>query len=860
MTAPSPSEQLAHLLHDVRHYLLTRLGRNVEDASNFELYSALAHSLREHVMRNWAASARATSRQGARVCNYLSMEYLPGRLTRQTMQALGADELLHTLCASLGRRLNDLLALEPDPGLGNGGLGRLASCILEGAATHHLPVRGYGLRYQYGIFEQEIWAGLQMERPDMWLSQEYPWEFRHDTRAVPVHFGGRAVPGKNAIEEPVDDLVDADEVRAVPYDMPIVGYPLDGVAFVNTLRLWSTKESPRNFQLQSYNAGQLDQAAENTLLTDVLYPNDIHETGKRIRLKQEFLLVSASLQDIFRSYFHSQNSIDRFADLVRIQINDTHPALAIAELVQLLTHSYAIPWVKALDICQEVCGYTNHTLLKEALEEWEVPRLRNLLPRQTAVIEHINLDLCTKVRHLLPNEEPTVRKVSILENNQCRMAHLAIAGSHRVNGVAPLHTELLQHQLFPDFQRIFPDRFCNITNGVSPRRWVLEANPGLAALLTRRLGTGWITDWSQVARLRQQADDLSLIQELQHVKLANKEHLAVWLMQNCPQRDLRGRQVTQGVSINPLALFDVQIKRMHEYKRQLMSALSLLVRVSRIREHPNAGWVPRVFIYGGKAAPGYRTAKSILQLIAAISDLTLRDPEITPHLQVLFLEGYDVSNAEQIIPAADLSEQIPCPGYEASGTGNMKFSMNGALTIASRDGANLDLEASIGAEHWPFAFGSTVEQVQMRREARFPELPSLLAAHPEIAAALHQLQGGSLARFEAEKIAFETLYTDLIEGSTNGTPDPYSILADLPDYLATQDRVDALYQNQKQWHRTALLNLAGTGPFSIDRTVADYSDKVWHLSPVAIQQETLDELDLRRPPEIRREPKPFGQA
>jgi starch phosphorylase len=838
---PTP-EQIAQVVHEVRHQLLTRMGRRIEEASNLELYLAIAYSLREQVMKNWTASTRATSLQKARVCNYLSMEYLPGTLSRGILISLGAEELLAAVATILGRRIGDLLALEPDPGLGNGGLGRLASCILEGAATHHLPVRGYGLRYQYGIFAQEVWSGIQTERPDMWLAQEYPWEFRHDSRAVPVRFGGKATSIKNAIGESVDDLTDFDEVRALPFDLPIVGYPLDGFPFVNTMRLWSTKDSPRNFQLQSYNAGLLDQAAENTLLTDVLYPNDVHETGRRIRLKQEFLLVSASLQDIFRSYFFTNSSIDQFADRVRIQINDTHPALAVAELVRLLTKSYSVAWTKALELCQEVCGYTNHTLLKEALEEWEIPRMRQLLPRQTAVIEHINLDLCTRVRRQYPDPEPIVRKVSIVENQQCRMANLAIVGSHRVNGVAPLHSELLKREQFPEFEQLFPDRFCNITNGVSPRKWVLEANPELANLLTQRLGPHWMTDWSMIARLKDQAGDLDLIQSLQHVKLRNKEKLAVWLMQHSPQRDLKGRSIAQGISINPLALFDVQIKRLHEYKRQLMSALALLVRIQAIKDNPNAGWVPRVFLYGGKAAPGYRAAKWILQLLGAISDATLRDPEVSPHLQVFFLEDYDVSLASLLIPAADLSEQIPCPGFEASGTGNMKFAMNGALTIGSRDGANLDLEASIGSADWPFGFGPTAQEVVARRPHAAEIATAILEKHPQTAQALRRLQDGSLARFEAEQIAFESLYASIIP-TNSGSSDFYGVLADLPDYLEAQARVDALYRTQKQWHRTALLNLAGTGPFSIDRTVRDYSEKVWHLAPVDVSPRILAELE-----------------
>jgi len=841
-----PPEHFQRLRARVCYQLLTRLGKHPDEASNAELFLAMSYAFREAIVLQWVASESAICLQRGPVVYYLSMEYLPGKTLRAGVEAFGRQDVLRALVKSFDRDYDELIRLDPEPGLGNGGLGRLASCMLEAAATQRVPMRGYGLRYQYGIFEQQVWGGLQVERPDMWLAKEFPWEFRRDGNAVYVHFGGRITSIQNAVGDPVDDLTDFASVRALPYDMPIIGYPsCEQGAFIATLRLWSTKESPRNFELQSYNSGRLDQAAENTVLTDVLYPADSHDAGRRTRLKQEFLLVSASLQDIFQQYFATHQGLAAFADSVRIQINDTHPSLVIAELVRMLTKSYSMPWAKAIETTMQVCSFTNHTIMREALEQWEVPWLRALLPRQTSVIERLNLEFLNAVRRDHPGDEDLVRRVSIVENNQVRMASLAIVGSHRINGVAPLHTNLIRQQLFADYDKLFPDRFCNITNGVSPRRWVLECNPALSELLNKQLGARWITNWSCVSELRQQSANLELLQQLSDIKRANKERLAFWMLQNVPYRDQKGRLQRVGLQVNPEAIFEVHAKRLHEYKRQLMSALGLLVRMIRIKRNPN-GWVPRVFIFAGKAAPGYRNAKAVLQLITALEDITQSDPLLREVMPVIFLENWDVTQAQQVIPAADLSVQIPCPGYEASGTGNMKFLMNGALTIGSIDGANIDIAESVGAEGWPFQFGASLEQIKARQQDGSYHPQQILDAHSDIAAAIELLRSGELARYESERAAFESLCWRLLEADGSPSPDPYHVLGDLPDYLDAQAKVEELYKCSSDWSRLSLLNIAGSGPFSIDRTIQDYNALVWGAKQVDISAEHLRFLRQQR--------------
>ncbi|MBA2728833.1 MAG: glycogen/starch/alpha-glucan family phosphorylase, partial [Parachlamydiaceae bacterium] len=528
----STEYQVEMLTAKTKHYLITNLGRIPDEANVDEIYWALSYALREEIMINWLACERTYQKNDARMLYYLSMEYLPGRILSNNITNLSASEIVNAVLQKLNRNMGEIIAREMDPGLGNGGLGRLASCFIDSLATQHYPARAYGLRYQYGIFEQQIWDGIQIEAPDGWLLSDNPWEYRRDLLKVNIKYCGRPVHATNIHGDEIMTLENAEEVSALPFDIPIIGYSQSSRFSVMTLRLWSTKESPRNFLLQSYNAGRLDQAAENTLLTDVLYPNDIHEVGKRIRLKQEFLLVSASLQDIIRHYMSAHDNFRAFADKVHIQINDTHPALVIPELIRILTKKHDIPWRTAVEITQAVTGYTNHTILSEALEEWDQSLLFYLLPRQYKVIERLNYDFCNTVRIKYPEDEEKIRRVSILEHGKVRMANLAIIGSHKVNGVAKLHTEILKNRVFKEFYSLSPDKFVNITNGVTQRRWLLHCNPDLAKFIIRHIGEGWIVDFSKINELNKYASDPECQKEFLAIKKKNKQRLIDYINLN----------------------------------------------------------------------------------------------------------------------------------------------------------------------------------------------------------------------------------------------------------------------------------------------------------------------------------------
>ncbi|MEI6531755.1 MAG: glycogen/starch/alpha-glucan phosphorylase [Chlamydiota bacterium] len=717
---------------------------------------------------------------------------------------LNALPLVQAVMKGLGRSLSQIMSYESDPALGNGGLGRLASCFLDSFATTDLPGMGYGLRYQYGIFEQEIWNGVQVEKPDCWLLYENPWEFRRDTAATHIHFGGR--PSEDHMH-----IYDNEEVRALPYDLPIIGFGNGNPFSVVTLRLWSTKESPRNFQLQRYNSGQLDQAVENTLLTDVLYPNDNHEVGKRIRLKQEYLLASASCQDILRSFREFHPDLSLFGDKVRIQVNDTHPALIVTELMWRLMKEGSFTFDDAWGTVNKIVSYTNHTVMKEALEEWNESRLKSLLPCHHALLEKINDRFCSSIRIQYPGDEEKVRRLSILEGGQVRMANLLIATSHHINGVAKLHTEILKKHLFRDFYELFPERFINITNGVTQRRWLLNCNPLLAEFISKRIGREWIIHFEKIEQMHSFADDPDSIREFLAIKKANKEALIALIK-------------TQSPLLDSSWLIDVQIKRFHEYKRQLMNILHVIILYLELKENPTSHPIKRAVLFAGKAAPGYVMAKHILRLICAVARKINKDPLTEGKLQVLFVENYNVSKAELIIPAADLSQQISTSGTEASGTGNMKLAMNGALTIGTPDGANIEMEEAITAEFWPFGFGATSEELNHMEYSPW----KILEEHPLIHSALQLLTNRTFAENTEEHEAFLAIYHSLIEGDN---PDHYFVLYDLPAYLSTQKKVEELYIQPEKWASTALHNLASMGPFSIDIAVRKYAKEIWGVEP-----------------------------
>lgn len=807
------------LAQKIKHLIITNSGSTADAATTEEFYQAFCATLREEMMINWTASLETIEQKKVRMAYFLCMEYLPGRLLGNNIANLGAADLVKAILAKLNRNFSDLSACETDPGLGHGGLGRLSSCFLDSIATLHYPVRAYGLRYQYGIFEQEIWDGLQVEKPDRWLLNENPWERRRDSHAVSIRFKGQSTPSQNTHGEPIELLENFEEVRAVPYDTPVIGYSASDYS-VLMLRLWSTKESPRNFQLQRYNAGFFEQAAENTSLTDLLYPNDNTELGKQIRLKQEFLLVSASLQDIIRHVLKVHGDMFAFADKVRIQINDTHPALVIAELVRILTKDFDFSWRQAWEICQTVCSYTSHSILPEALEEWNEKRMRELLPRQYRIIQRLNQELCDSTRSRFPEDEARIRRLSMIQDTQVRMAHLAIIGSHKVNGVAKLHTELLKTKVFPDFFELFPDRFLNITNGVTQRRWLLHANPLLASFITERIGSGWITDFMQIGKLAKFASDPQSQNAFLAIKKKNKEALETFLARENCIRDRSGKIIAHSASIGSSALFDVHTKRFHEYKRQLMNVLHLIMLYWELKENPEARKVRRFAIFSGKAAPNYVRAKQILDLTYAVCRTLCSDTAVSSRLSAVFIENYNVSKAERIIPAADLSEQISAAGWEASGTGNMKLAMNGALTIGTEDGANIEMREAVGEKWWPFAFGSTAKENQL------PYHPQeIYAKNRAIRRAVDSLKEGPFSDTAAESAAFAKIHKYLIKS------DPYRVLKDLPAYYEAQQKAEALFLQPHAWAETAIHNIAAMGSFSTDRSIRDYAEKVWELTP-----------------------------
>jgi glycogen phosphorylase len=823
------NEKADALIQKINHYTITHSGRTPDETSPEEFYIALCSALREEITQNWMATTQTFWKKKPRILYYLSMEFLPGRFTGNNITNIGATELVKLVLSKLNRSYFDLASCESDPGLGNGGLGRLASCLLDSLATLQYPARAYGLRYQYGVFEQEIWNGCQVERPDCWLLNAYPWEVLSDEYAVKVSFRGRPIEGQNIYGDKVYMLEDHEEVRALPYDIPSVGFSEDNDFAVLSCRLWSTKESPRNFQLQRFNEGFLDQAAENTSLTDVLYPNDQTEVGRRVRLKQEFLLVSASLKDIVKRHIHIYGDIDSFADKVRIQINDTHPALVIAELVRIFTKNFDCPWKKAVEITQTCCSYTNHTILREALEEWGEGRMRELLPRQFIIIQKLNEEFCSSIRRRFPNDEDRVRRMSIIENGQVRMAHLAIYGSHKINGVAKLHSDILKQKVFRDFYEMDPEKFVNVTNGVTQRRWLYHANPRLSKFISERIGRYWIRDFESIARIADFASDQKTQQEFLSIKRQNKQDLIDFLTMENPVRDEKGRAFANSDALQTDAIFDVHVKRFHEYKRQLLNALHLIMLYHEIKDS-KIERLPRMSLFGGKSAAGYERAKQIIQLVCAIARKINHDPAVNNRLCCGFIENYNVSKAEIIIPAADLSEQISTAGWEASGTGNMKFSINGALTIGTEDGANVEMRQAVTDRWWPFRFGATAEENENATDYRSRDIYS----HDEaIRRAMDTLIDNTFAENEQERSAFRAIHQSLLDY------DRFFVLRDMRPYYETQKKVEKLYRTPSAWAEIAIHNIAGMGRFSSDESIRNYAKLIWDIEPLPIDHEVL---------------------
>ena len=810
-TYASPTLTVEALKHSIAYKLMFTIGKDPSIANKHEWLNASLLAVRDRMVERWLRSSRAQLSQDVRQVYYLSMEFLMGRTLGNALLAMGIYDDLNQALDEMGLNLSELMEEENDPGLGNGGLGRLAACFLDSLATLGLPGRGYGIRYDYGMFRQNIVDGQQRESPDYWLEYGNPWEFqRHNTR-YKVRFGGR-LQHEGALVR----WIETEEIVAMAYDQIIPGFDTDAT---NTLRLWGAQAS-NEINLGKFNQGDYFAAVEDKNHSEnvsrVLYPDDSTYSGRELRLRQEYFLVSSTVQDILHRHWKMHETWDNLADKVAIHLNDTHPVLAIPELMRLLIDEYKFSWDDAFEVTCQIFSYTNHTLMSEALETWPVDMIGKILPRHLSIIFEINDCFLKTIQEHYPDDWDLMSRISIIDENdgrRIRMAWLAVVVSHKVNGVSELHSNLMVQSLFADFARLFPGRFCNKTNGVTPRRWLALANPALSGVLDETIGRTWRTDLSQLSELQPHIDYPAFIRQVADAKFANKQRLAAWVAKN------------MDIVLNPHALFDVQIKRIHEYKRQLLNVLHVITRYNRIKADPDASWVPRVNIFAGKAASAYYVAKHIIHLINDVADVINNDPQVKNKLKVVFIPNYGVSLAQIIIPAADLSEQISTAGTEASGTSNMKFALNGALTIGTLDGANVEMREHVGAENI-FIFGNTTPQVeQLRKEGYNPR--KYFEEDAELHQVLTQIATGVFSPQEPGR------YRNLFDALVN-FGDHYQLLADYRSYVDTQDKVDKLYRQPDEWQRRAALNIAGMGYFSSDRTIQEYADEIWHISPVRL--------------------------
>ena len=800
-----------------RKHLMLSLAKSPERASNLDRYHALALSIRDLMVERWIATKDTYEVKQPRTVYYISLEFLMGRTLGNAMINLGVYDAAVEALKELGLKIELLRDEEVDAGLGNGGLGRLAACFLDSMATMELPAGGYGIRYDYGIFRQIIQNGYQVEEPDNWLSRGNPWEIRRPELSRSIQFGGRVEPYPNARNKYRRRWVDTQEVLAMPYDTPVPGY---GTDTVNTLRLWSA-ESQYGFNLSKFNQGDYISAnLEGSMsqnITRVLYPNDNNYEGKELRLKQQYFLVSASLQDIMGRLHMNGVDIHEFAKYATIQLNDTHPALAIPELMRLLIDIENFEWDEAWQICTETFNYTNHTLMSEALEKWSVDLLGKLLPRHLEIIYEINFRFLRQVSTRYIGDNDRLSRMSLIQEQpekMVRMAYMCVATSKKVNGVAALHTELLKHGLFKDFNDFFPDKFVNVTNGITPRRWLKKANQGLARLITSRIGDGWVKDLSELKQLEKFASDSGFLKELAAVKRANKERLAAYLQDVC------------GVKVNVDSIFDVQVKRLHEYKRQLLNALHAISLYLDIKDNPGADIVPRTILFGAKAAPGYYMAKLIIKFINSVGEVVNSDPEVADRLKVIFMPNYRVSLAEKIIPAADLSEQISLAGTEASGTSNMKFALNGALTIGTMDGANVEIHDAVGKDNI-FIFGMNVDEVNALRSSGYNPY-DFINRNEKLRRVIGLIESDFFSPGE------HGIFKPILDSFHYDT---YMTAADFESYDTVQKSVSELYRNPEEWNRRCLFNIANMGMFSSDRSIQDYATKIWNLKPVKVEME-----------------------
>ena len=786
--------------------------RKLEEATPQQIYQAVAYSVKDDIIDNWIETHKAYEKQDKKMVYYMSMEFLMGRaLGNNMINLLCYDDVRETL-EELGLDLNLIEDQEPDAALGNGGLGRLAACFLDSLATLGYPAYGCGIRYRYGMFKQKIENGYQVEVPDNWLKYGNPFEIKRDEYAVEVKFGGYVdVEMHNGRQKFVQKGYQS--VRAVPYDMPIVGY---GNHIVNTLRIWDA-EAINNFNLDSFDKGEYQKAVEQENLArticEVLYPNDNHMAGKELRLKQQYFFISASVQRAIAKYKETHDDIRKFHEKVTFQLNDTHPTVAVAELMRILVDEEGLEWDEAWEITRKTCAYTNHTIMAEALEKWPIELFSRLLPRVYQIVEEINRRFVIEIQNKYPGDQEKIRKMAILYDGQVRMAHLAIAGSYSVNGVARLHTDILKKRELKDFYEMMPEKFNNKTNGITQRRFLLHGNPLLASWVTDKIGDDWITNLDHLKHLKVYVDDEKCQQEFMNIKYQNKVRLAKYIKEH------------NGIDVDPRSIFDCQVKRLHEYKRQLMNILHVMYLYNEIKAHPDMDIVPRTFIFGAKAAAGYYTAKLTIKLINAVADKINNDSSINGKIKVVFIEDYRVSNAELIFAAADVSEQISTASKEASGTGNMKFMLNGALTLGTMDGANVEIVEEVGKEN-AFIFGLSADQVMEYEKNGNYNPRDVYNNNQDVRQVLTQLVNGFYSPENPE--LFRALYDALLEKDT------YFTLLDFDSYKEAHNRIDAAYCDEEHWARTAMLQTASAGKFSSDRTIEEYAKEMWHLEKVTL--------------------------
>lgn len=793
-----------------------RLVKDRNTATESDFYYATAMAVKDKMVREWLRTQNVYNEKDTKRVYYLSMEFLIGRLLTNNLNNLDDYDKFVNILKKDGIDMQAIIDQEEDMGLGNGGLGRLAACFLDSMATLELPAFGYGIRYEYGIFKQMIDNGYQVELPDHWLAYGNPWETMRRDLNYRIKFFGKVVSNKEANGKIKFQWVDSEDVIAVGYDIPVPGFKNNTV---NNLRLWAAK-STDEFSFQEFNQGNYLQAVENKTLSEniskVLYPNDSNAQGKILRLQQEYFFVSASLQDIIRKYKIHHTTMADFAKKTAIQLNDTHPVIAIPELMRILLDDEGLEWEEAWEITKNTFAYTNHTVVPEALEEWSVSLLELLLPRHLDIIYEINHRFLKYVRQYYSTDDKIISEVSLIKEKptkSVRMAHLAIVGSHKVNGVAALHTEILKNRIFHHFHKMYRGKFVNVTNGITPRRWLLSANPKLSALISEKIGNAWVTNLDNLRELEKFTKEKTFLKKWGEIKTENKKKLIEHIEQE------------HNVKINPDSIFDIQIKRFHEYKRQLLNVLHVIHRYNEIKANPKGDFIPRTVIFGGKAAPAYMQAKKVIKLINNIADVVNNDPEIGDKLKVVFLKNYSVTLAELLIPAADLSEQISTAGLEASGTGNMKFALNGALTIGTMDGANVEMAEEIGEENM-FIFGLLADEVVKLKENGYNSA-EYLEADPELKHIIEMISGNVFSQHE------EGIFNDLTNELKNR--DYYCLLADFRVYIETQKKVDKLYRDKNNWLKKSVLNAARIGKFSSDRTILDYNEKVWHVDPVKIE-------------------------